>query len=125
MTISSLSEEQLRQQIRVRLAQERLLPVGGAYKTHKGTGRPCIVCRREIAPTEMEHEADGPGIVLIAHEACYGFWREESVIHRIAHAVPTCRYCAKPIREGEHRYREPGGDTHVECRDNALRRGLQ
>jgi hypothetical protein len=39
--------------------------------------------------------------------------------------VPTCRHCAKPIREGEHRYREPEGDTHVECRDNALRRGLQ
>jgi hypothetical protein len=125
MTISSLSEEQLRQQIRVRLAQERLLPAGGVYKPHKGTGRPCIVCRREITPAEIEHETDGPGVVLIAHEACYRFWREESVIQSVARAVPACRYCAKPIGEGEHRYREPGGDAHVECRDDALRRGLQ
>ena len=125
MTISSLSEAQLRQQIRVRLAQERLLPVGGAYKTHKGTGRPCIVCRREIAPTELEHQTDGLSVVLIAHEACYRFWREESVIQRVARAVPTCRYCAKPIREGERRYREPGGDTHLDCQGKALRRGLE
>jgi len=126
MTTSSLSEEQLRQQIRVRLAQGRLLRlVSGAYKTHKGTGRPCIVCRREIAPSELEHEADGPGIVLIAHAACYGFWREESVIQSVAHLVPTCRHCAKPIQESEHPYREPGGDTHVECRDSVLRRGIQ
>jgi len=125
MTTSLLSEEQLRQQIRVRLVQGRLLPVGGAYKIHKGTGRPCIVCRREIAPTEIEHEADGPGVVLIAHEACYRLWQEESVIQSVAQTGPTCRYCGRPIRGGEHRYREPGGDAHVVCRDTALRRGLQ
>jgi predicted nucleic acid-binding Zn ribbon protein len=124
MTTSSLSEEQLRQQIRVRLAQGRLLVVGGVYKSHRGTGRPCMVCRHEIEPTQVACEVDGPGVVLIAHEECYRLWREESVIWSGARAVPTCRHCGKPIPEGEHRYREPGGDAHVECRDNALRRGL-
>ncbi len=86
MTTSSLSEEQLKQQIRIRLTQGRLFVVGGAYKTHKGTGRPCVVCRRETAPTEIEHEVDGPGIVQTAHEACYKLWREESALlkHRPA-----------------------------------------
>ncbi len=125
MTTSSLSEEQLKQQIRVRLAQGRLPVIDGVYKTHRGTGRPCIVCRREIAPTEIEHEADGAGIVLIAHEACYRFWREESAIQPVARTVPTCRHCGKPIREDEPRYREARGDAHVKCRDSALRRGLR
>ncbi len=89
MTISSLSEEQLRQQIRVRLAQARLLPAGSVYKPHKGTGRSCIVCRREVTPAEIEHETDGPGVLLIAHETCYRLWREESVIQSVARAVPS------------------------------------
>jgi hypothetical protein len=70
-------------------------------------------------------EADGPGVVLIAHEACYRLWQEESVIQSVAQTGPTCRYCGRPIRGGEHRYREPGGDAHVVCRDTALRRRLQ
>jgi hypothetical protein len=56
---------------------------------------------------------------------CDRFWREESVIQSVRLAVPTCRHCAKPIREGERRYREPGGDTHLESQDKALRQGLQ
>jgi hypothetical protein len=83
MTMSLLSAEQLRQQIRVRLAQERLPAiVVGIYKTHRGTGRPCLVCLREIGPTQMEYEVDGVGVVLIAHEACYALWREESKTRR-------------------------------------------
>ena len=39
MTTSLLSPEQLSQQIRVRLAQERLPGADGVYKTHRGTGR--------------------------------------------------------------------------------------
>ena len=125
MTTSSLSAEQLRQQIRVRLTQGRLPVVDGVYKIHRGTGRPCIVCRHAIGPTEVEHVVDGVGDVLIAHEACCMLWREESAILRGLRTVPACRHCGKPIQVGEHRYREPGGDAHVECRDNALRRGLR
>ncbi len=125
MTTSLLSSEQLRQQIRIRLAQGPLPVVDGMYKTHRGTGRPCIVCRRSIERPEVEREADGVGVVLIAHEACYILWREESVSYPVLRTVPTCRHCGEPIRESERRYREPGGDAHVECRDNALRRGLR
>jgi hypothetical protein len=124
MTTTSLSQEQLRQQIRVRLAQGRLPVVGGVYKPYRGTGRPCIVCRREIQSTEVENQIDGAGLVLVAHDSCYMLWREEAVIQSGVRTVP-CRYCGKPIREGEHRYREPGGEAHLECRDNARRRGLQ
>jgi len=74
-----LSTEQLRQQIRVRLAQGRLPAVAGAYKSHRGTGRLCMVCRRAVGAPEVECEMDGAGVVLIAHEACYVLWREESV----------------------------------------------
>ena len=79
-----LSTEQLRQQIRVRLAQGRLPAVAGVYKSHRGTGRPCMVCRRAIGAPEVECETDGAGVVLIAHEACYVLWREESVVRRVA-----------------------------------------
>ena len=74
-----LSQEQLRQQIRVRLAHGRLPVLDGVYKTHRGTGRPCIVCRHVIEPNQVECEVDGLGLVLIAHETCYMLWREESV----------------------------------------------
>jgi hypothetical protein len=39
------------------------------------------------------------------------------------HEPVTCRLCGKPIHEGEARYREPGGDVHVDCRDKERRRG--
>ena len=61
MTTSSLSEEQLRQQIRVRLEQARLPVVDGISKSHRGTGRPRIVCRRAIEPTEVERQVQGAG----------------------------------------------------------------
>ena len=76
MTTSLLSVEQLRQQVRVRLAQGRLPIAGGVYRTHRGTGRPCVVCRRAVAAAEAQCEVDGVG----AHEACYMLWREESVL---------------------------------------------
>ncbi len=48
MTTSLLSAEQLKQQIRLRLADGRLPAIRvGLYKTHRGTGRPCLVCHRE------------------------------------------------------------------------------
>ena len=79
MTTSLLSPEQLSQQIRVRLAQERLPGADGVYKTHRGTGRPCIICRRAIEATDVACEVARAGIVLTAHEACYTLWREQSM----------------------------------------------
>lgn len=68
--ILTLSPEKLRQQIRVRLAQERLPPlVIGIYQTQRGTGRPCLVCRREIRSNETEYYVDGGGVVMSAHLA--------------------------------------------------------
>jgi hypothetical protein len=79
---SLLSAEQLRQQIRVRLKEWRLPAIAvGIYRTRQGTGRPCVVCRREIGPSQMEYEVDGAGVALIAHGACYTLWQEESVLH--------------------------------------------
>ena len=74
-----LSEGQLRQQLRVRLAQGRLPVARGVYRTQRGIGRPCIVCRRAVMSPEVQHEVSGTGGVLITHEACYRLWREESV----------------------------------------------
>ena len=82
MTKSLLSAEQLRQQIRVRLREYRLPAItGSVYKTHQGTGRPCMVCRREIERTQTEYEVEGAGVVLIAHELCHTLWSKESVSH--------------------------------------------
>ena len=50
----------------------------------RGTGRPYIVCRRAIEPTEVERQVEGVGVFLYAHEACYKLWREESVAGRVA-----------------------------------------
>jgi len=79
MTTSLLSPEQLSQQIRVRLAHDRLPGADGVYKTHRGMGRPCIICRRAIETPGMAFEVAGAGDVLTAHEACYTLWREQSV----------------------------------------------
>ena len=79
MTTSLLSPEQLSQQIRVRLAQARLPGADGVYKTRRGTGGPCIICRRAIEATDVAFEVAGSGAVLAAHEGCYTLWREQSV----------------------------------------------
>jgi hypothetical protein len=76
------ADDDLRRQVRARLSEGRLPSVDGVSKSHRGTGRPCIVCRRAIDPTEVERELDGVSVALIAHEACYKLWREESVARR-------------------------------------------
>jgi hypothetical protein len=78
------TDDALRRQIRARLSEGRLPAVDGVSKSHRGTGRPCIVCRRAIEPKEVERELDGVGVTLIAHEECYKLWREESVAARAA-----------------------------------------
>ena len=75
---SGIPDDELRRQIRARLSEARLPAVDGVSNPHPGTGRPCIVCRRAIEP--VERQLDGVGIVLIAHEACYTLWREESAL---------------------------------------------
>ena len=77
MTTSS-PDDDLRREVRARLSDDRLPMLDGPSKSHRGTGRPCIVCRRPIEPAEVEREVDSIGVVLIAHEACYKIWREES-----------------------------------------------
>lgn len=79
MLTTMLSEQQLKQQIRVRLRQGRLPVANGAYATLRGTGRPCIVCRRAIESPGIECEVEAPGIVLHAHITCHHLWREVSL----------------------------------------------
>ena len=81
---SAASDDELRQQIRARLSEARLPPVNGVSRSSRGTGRPCIVCRRAIEPTEVERQVESVGVFLYAHEACYKLWREESVAGRVA-----------------------------------------
>src|SRR5689334_25309308 len=78
MSTSLLSEDQLKQQIRERLAQGRLAVVPGVYKTNRGNGRPRIVCRRAVEPTDVEYQVDGAGMVVNAHGSGYVLWREQS-----------------------------------------------
>src|SRR3981189_2078136 len=79
---SAASDDELRRQIRARLSEARLPPVNGVSRSSRGTGRPCIVCRRAIEPTEVERQVSGHGVFLYAHEACYKLWKEESVVFR-------------------------------------------
>ena len=82
------SDDELRGQVRARLAEGRLPTVDGVSQSHRGTGRPCIVCRRAVEPIEVEREVTGcSGVVLTAHEECYKPWREESRVWRDLVAV--------------------------------------
>jgi hypothetical protein len=77
-----VTDEELRRQIGARLLEGRLPSVNGVSQSHRGTGHPCIVCRRAIEPTEVERQVGGLGVSLFAHETCYKLWREESVARR-------------------------------------------
>jgi len=81
----SVRDDALRRQIEARLSEGGLPAVPhGVSRSHRGTGRPCIVCRRPIGPTDVEREVEGPGVFFHAHEACYKPWREESIARRAA-----------------------------------------
>jgi hypothetical protein len=48
-----------------------MIEVRGVYKTHRATGRPCVVCRGAVDFTDVQREiAETREVVLIAHEAC-------------------------------------------------------
>lgn len=88
LVATELSDDEVRQQVRARLATGRMPAAAGVSKSHRGTGRPCIVCRRAVEPTEVEREVTScSGVVLTAHEACYKPWREESRVWRDLVAV--------------------------------------
>ena len=77
--IPDLPEESLRRQVRAQLAARHLFPANGVSSVHRGTGRPCTVCRRPIDSPTLEREVEGPGVVGRAHPDCYVIWREESM----------------------------------------------
>ena len=81
---SCASDDALKRLIRAQLSEGRLGSVNGVSRSRRGTGRPCIVCRRTIGPTKVEREVEGQGVLWHAHEACYKPWREESVALRAA-----------------------------------------
>jgi hypothetical protein len=42
----------------------------------RGNGRPCDGCEKPITTTEIEHELDQPGgLILRFHVACARFWQ--------------------------------------------------
>jgi hypothetical protein len=54
--------------------------------------RPSLHCvPGAIEPTEVERQADGPGVFLFAHEVCYKLWHDESVALRAAEDLKVQR----------------------------------
>lgn len=76
------TQDDVRRQIRARLAAGRLPFPTGVSRSHRGIGRPCVMCRLAIAPTEVEREVEGAEVFIFAHDACYKLWPEESVLAR-------------------------------------------
>jgi hypothetical protein len=77
--IPDLPDEPLRRQVRAQLAARQLFLADGISSVRGGTGRPCIVCELPIDSRTLEREVEGPGVVALAHPACYTIWREESI----------------------------------------------
>lgn len=80
--MAGVTEEELRRQVRARLSTNRLPAVDGMSTSRRGTGRPCMVCRRAIEPSQVEREVQNANVSLYAHEDCYKVWREESIVRR-------------------------------------------
>jgi hypothetical protein len=88
-----VGEPELKRQIHARLSEGRLGSITGRVsKSQRGTGRPCVICRRTIEPAEVEREVESASVCVHAHELCYRLWREESV---------ACRPIAGPQRGRE------------------------
>jgi hypothetical protein len=68
---SCASDDALRRQIETRLMESCLPSVHGISKSQRGTGRPCIACRRTIDVMNVEREVESQGAFFDAHEACY------------------------------------------------------
>jgi hypothetical protein len=66
---SCAADDALKRQIRAQLSEGRVGSVNGVSKSQRGTGRPCIVCRRTIEPREVEREVEGQGACLHAYVA--------------------------------------------------------
>lgn len=72
-------DDELRQNIRERLADGRLFWAYGGSTVRRGTGRPCDVCGTVIHRESTEREVQGDkGTYVLAHEDCFRIWREES-----------------------------------------------
>ena len=71
-------DDVLRRKVRARLSARQLFAANGISSIRRGTGRPCIVCELPIESPTLEREVEGPGVVALAHPACYVIWREES-----------------------------------------------
>jgi len=75
--MTSLSDSDLRREVRARLSSGALFPTGGRVSARRSTGKSCIVCAKLISGSEIEHEVAGPTTVW-AHWDCYSIWRQES-----------------------------------------------
>jgi len=75
-------EDVLRRKVRARLAARHLFPADGISSIRRGTGRPCVICELPIDSPMLEREVEGPGVVALAHPACYTIWREESIARK-------------------------------------------
>ena len=95
--MASLSDGELRQQVRDRLSSGTLFPTGGRVVARRGTGKPCVVCAKPISTSEIEHEIAGPATVW-AHWDCYSIWRQESdAVAQRAAAPPAARAATIPL----------------------------
>lgn len=75
-------DDVLRRKVRARLSARLLFTADGISSIRRGTGRPCVVCELPIDSPMLEREVEGPGVVVLAHPACYAIWREESIARK-------------------------------------------
>ena len=115
---SCASDDALKRLIRAQLSEGRLGSVNGVSKSRRGTGRPCIVCRRKIGPTEVEREVEGQGVFLHAHEACYKPWRRSQLLvvpptgpTRSRPMSPGARSSGSKVKQARYRQGERGCDV--------------
>lgn len=79
--LETLSDD-LRREVRARLAERTLFSATGMSSIRRGTGRPCDVCRHSIDSPTLEREVEGAGVLGLAHPLCYTIWRAESALVR-------------------------------------------
>jgi len=78
-----LPGENLREQVRRRLANKELFLISRKGHAERGSGNSCAVCALVISTNEIQYTVSGSVKTVIAHLACYLVWRQESESARL------------------------------------------
>jgi hypothetical protein len=75
--------ENLREQVRRRLATNELFLVSRKGRAKRGSGNSCGVCGAVVGTTEVQYTVCGPTSSVVVHLGCYLVWRQESEAARL------------------------------------------